>query len=107
MQTRDEVGKYVTDGVHVYPYNAFLDEKINAGTLQFCERPVRDPNGAATPKPLFRSPLTIPAEESMALAQRMGITLGDLRNMSPQEFEAEMQKLDKADETKVTDAFPT
>lgn len=107
MQTLDEVGKFVTDGQHTYPYNAYLDEMINSGKLQFCERPVRDPNGAATVKPLFRSPLTIPAAESMELAQRMGVTLGDLRNMSPQEFEAELQKLEKADGAKVTEAFPT
>lgn len=93
MQTMDEVGKYVTDGKHTYPYNAFLDELINQGKLQFCERPARTGN-AVSPKPIYRSPLTIPPEESMKLAQKMGITLGDLRNMSPQEFEAELVKLE-------------
>jgi len=104
MQTMDEVGKYVTDGKHTYPYNAFLDEMINAGKLQFCERPTRT-DGAQTPKPIYRSPLTIPPDESMKLAQRMNITLGDLRNMSPQEFEAAMVELE-AEDKKQSEAFP-
>jgi hypothetical protein len=30
----------------------------------------------------------------MALAQRMGMTLGDVGNLSPQEFEEELKKLE-------------
>jgi hypothetical protein len=93
MQTMEEAGKFVTDGQHTYPYNAFLDEMLNSGKLQFCERPAAVKDGVA-PKVTLRSPLTLPAEERMALAQRMGMTLGDVGNLSPQEFEEELKKLE-------------
>lgn len=93
MQTAQEVGKYVTDGQHTYPYNAFLDEMIVSGKLQYCEKPATVKDGVA-PKVTYRSPLTVPPEERMALAQRMGMTLGDVGNLSPQEFEAELKKLE-------------
>jgi len=95
MQEANEVGKYVTDGKHTYPYNMFLDEDINSGKLKFCDKPATP----ATPvlharPPIFRKPETITLEEREVLAAKLGITVGDLGNMSPQELaeaEAELE----------------
>lgn len=92
MQEATEVGKYVTDGTHTYPYNMFLDEDINSGKLKFCDKPAV-PMLHARPT-LFRKPETLTLEEREVLAGKMGITVGDLGNMSPQELaeaEAELE----------------
>lgn len=87
MQQQDEVGKYVTDGTHTYPYNQFLDELLNNGKLKFCDRP--DPSTrVAAPAPPKRSPVTMTIEERTATAERLGVTLGELTNMTPQELAA-------------------
>lgn len=91
MQTSEEVGKYVTDGKKVYPYNMYLDDLLNNGTLQFCEKPT---NVKTSAKPVFRSPIKYTAEERLALAQKLGVTLGELNNMSPQEFETAMTQIE-------------
>lgn len=105
MQTAEEVGKYVTDGKKVYPYNAYLDDMVKNGTLQFCERPtsVKD-----SPKPKFRSPVMFTPEQRLEIATKLGVTLGDLTNYSPQEFEDALQKIERGDPVPVaTDGFPT
>lgn len=102
MQTQEEVGKYVTDGKMTYPYNAYLDDLLANGTLQFCEKPS---TVKASPKLTFRSPLTYTPEERLVLAQKMGVKLGDLTNMSPQEFEDAMVKLDRG-ESVAPEGFP-
>jgi hypothetical protein len=103
MQEANEVGKYVTDGKHTYPYNMYLDEDINAGRLKYCEKPAA-PVPHARPA-TFRKPETIPLEERELLASKLGITVGDLGNMSPQELaEAEAELELKA--PSLTDGFP-
>lgn len=102
MQTLAEVGKYVTDGKKVYPYNAHLDDMLANGKLQFCEKPTAV---AASPRAKYRSPITFTPDERLSLAQRMNITLGELTNMSPQEFEAEMEKLENPQAAE-TGGFP-
>jgi hypothetical protein len=91
MQTATEVGKYVTDGKQVYPYNAFLDDLVANGTLQYCAKPEKV---SASPKPVFRSPLKYTPEERLELARKLNITLGELTNYSPQEFEAALATLE-------------
>lgn len=110
MQTAEEVGKYVTDGKKVYPYNAYLDDLLQNGKLQFCERPT---NVKDAPKPKFRSPVMYTPEQRLEIAGKLGITLGDLSNYSPQEFEAALQTLESggapapAQEVAQVDGFPT
>ena len=101
MQEQQEIGRYVTDGKHTYPYNMFLDDLLSNGTLKFCDKPVKSAAPAA-PVPTI-SPTTLPPETRAALATSLGISVGDLGNMSPQEL-AEA----KADlSAKVLDGFPT
>lgn len=100
MQEANELGKYVTDGKHTYPYNAYLDELLNNGKLQFCSKPT--PSAPGAPRVSMRSPIMLPPEERLALSEKLGVTLGELGNMSPQELaeaEAELQ-------IKQVDGFP-
>lgn len=101
MQLQDEVGKYVTDGTHTYPYNAYLDDLLANGKLKFCDRP--DPAQRVMPAPVpKRSPVMMTLEERTETATKLGVTLGELSNMSPQELaQAELD----ADAPK-TDGFP-
>lgn len=87
MQEADEVGKWVTDGKHTYPYNMYLDELINNGTLKVCDKPAPIVRTAAGTT-LVRSPATMTLEERTALAAKLGIPVGDVGNMSPQELAA-------------------
>jgi hypothetical protein len=91
MQTPQEIGKYVTDGKLVYPYNAFLDELVKNGTLQYCDKPT---NVEVSPRPTFRSPINYTPEERLDLAQKLGITLGELTNMSGPEFEEALTQIE-------------
>jgi hypothetical protein len=101
MQTQAEMGKWVTDGKMVYPYNAFLDELLNNGTLKFCEKP--DPKPRAAPiLATLRSPVRMSPDERAETAAKLGITIGELGNMSPQEL-AEAEANVKIPET---DGFP-
>lgn len=96
MQEASEVGKYVTDGKHTYPYNMFLDEDINSGKLKFCEKPL--PRKLRDPEPALKTPLKMTLEERQVLAAKLGISIGDLGNMSPQELanaEAELEQTEK------------
>jgi len=107
MQARTEVGKYVTDGKQVYPYNAYLDDLLANGSLQFCEKPTNVEDG---PRPVFRSPINYTAEERLAYAQKLGITLGELTNMSGPEFEEALATIEGGDAAKpvpVVDGFPS
>jgi hypothetical protein len=108
MQTRSEAGKYVTDGKQVYPYNAFLDDLLANGSLQFCEKPTNVEDG---PRPVFRSPINYTAEERLDYAKRLNITLSELTNMSGPEFEEALATLegDTAKPAVVVgqDGFPT
>jgi hypothetical protein len=110
MQTAQEVGKYVTDGKKVYPYNAHLDDLVKNGTLQYCEKPTNVKN---SPKPVFRSPITYTPEERLEMARKLGITLGELTNMSPQEFETALADIAAKDAApaapvvEVKEGFPT
>lgn len=81
--------RYVTDGTMVYPYNAFLDEKIKAGQLSFCEKPAPSmkPKEKRAPVQLV-SPILLPPDERADIAKKWGITMSELNNMSPQEFAA-------------------
>lgn len=105
MQTPQEVGKYVTDGKMVYPYNAFLDEMVKSGALQYCDKPS---DVATSPKPVFRTPITYTPEERLDLAQKLGITLGELTNMSGPEFEEALKQIETGTVVKPvsTDGFP-
>ncbi len=95
-QEQSELGKYVTDGKHTYPYNAYLDELVNNGTLKFCDKPV--PKVAEARKaPPRDTPLTMTLEEREAMAQKLGISVGDLGNMSPQEFAAAKAELEQVE----------
>lgn len=100
MQEANELGKYVTDGKHTYPYNAYLDEMVKNGTLTFCDKPaVRTPVARAA---LKRLPITLTLEERTTLAEKLGVTVGEVGNMSPQELaeaEAELS-------ARVVDGFP-
>lgn len=91
MQEANEVGKWVTDGTHTYPYNMFLDSDINSGKLKFCAKP--EPKAATAPVILTRKALTMTLEEREDLATRLGISVGDLGNMSPQELAAAEESL--------------
>lgn len=93
MQEQSEVGKWVTDGKHTYPYNMYLDDLINNGTLKVCEKPVAKPQTAAPAAPL-RSPATLTPDERAALAAQLGISVGEVGNMSPQELAAAQAELD-------------
>ncbi len=96
MQEASEAGKYVTDGKHTYPYNMFLDEDINAGKLKFCDKPL--PKTLRPADPPLRTPVKMPLAEREALANKLGISLGDLGNMSPQELanaESELAETEK------------
>lgn len=93
MQEQTEMGKWVTDGKHVYPYNMFLDELINNGTLKVCDKPESSGKTAAASLPL-RSPATLTPDERAALAAQLGITVGEVGNMSPQELAAAQAELD-------------
>jgi hypothetical protein len=109
MQTPSEVGKYVTDGKMVYPYNAFLDDMIKNGSLQYCGKPE---GVALSPKPVFRTPITYTPEERLDLAQKLGITLGELTNMSGPEFEEALKQIETGTVVKppvaaVDDGFPS
>jgi len=105
MQTGTEVGKYVTDGKHVYPYNAFLDDLLANGTLRYCEKPAPREVARTATDVIQRSPVTMTPEERTALAEALGITLGELTNMSPQELQnAEAELANKA---ALTQGFPT
>lgn len=109
MQEPNEVGKFVTDGQMVYPYNAFLDEMVKAGKLQFCEKPAPiDRAAQVTAKPVrLPSPITMLPEERLALAEKWGMTLSELTDMSPQEYAAELAKRAKAPaEVPEVDGFP-
>lgn len=100
MQEASEVGKYVTDGKHTYPYNMFLDELLANGTLKFCDKPApRAPVASSTP---VISPVAMPPEEREALAQALGIKVGDIGNMSPQELAEAKANL----AAKEVDGFP-
>jgi len=83
MQEQHEMGKWVTDGKHTYPYNAFLDALVANGTLKFCDKP--DPKPAAL-MPKVRSPISMTMDERTALATKLGVSVGDVGNMSPQEL---------------------
>lgn len=100
MQEASEVGKYVTDGKHTYPYNMFLDELLSNGTLKFCDKPAK--RTADVPPPPAVSPVSMPPEERAALAETLGITVGELGNMSPQELAEAKAELG----AKVVDGFP-
>lgn len=102
MQEQQEIGRYVTDGKHTYPYNMYLDELLANGTLKFCDKPAKREMTAAVAAAKHISPTTIPPDERAALAAMLGITVGELGNMSPQEL-AEA-KADLA--SKVVDGFP-
>lgn len=104
MQTANEVGKYVTDGKMTYPYNAYLDDLIANGTLHYCERPATV-KGAA-PKLVFRTPISFTPDERLVFAQKLGITLGELTNMSPQEFETALQSIEDGTVAKPAEGFP-
>lgn len=109
MQTRSEAGKYVTDGKQVYPYNAFLDDLLANGSLQFCDKPT---NVGESPAPTYRSPIHYTAEERLAYAQKLNITLGELTNMSGPEFEEALAKIEgegavAKSTTPVIDTFPS
>lgn len=101
MQEASEVGKYVTDGKHTYPYNMFLDELLANGTLKFCDKPAK--STAAAPPPPAISPVLIPPEEREALAKALGVSVGELGNMSPQELAEAKAELS----AKVVDGFPS
>ena len=88
MQEQNEVGKWVTDGKHTYPYNMYLDELLKNGTLTVCEKPVSVPRPAAAASGALRSPATMTLAERTARAARWGVPLGDIGNMSPQELAA-------------------
>lgn len=88
MQEQNEMGKWVTDGKHTYPYNMYLDELINNGTLKVCEKPVTVRRAEATVATPLRSPASMTLAERTALAGKLGIPLGDVGNMSPQELAA-------------------
>jgi hypothetical protein len=107
MQEPNEVGKFVTDGQMVYPYNAYLDEMVKSGKLQYCERPAPiDATTKVAPKPQrLPSPIMMPPEERLALAAKWGMTLNELTNMSPQEYAAELAKREPK-EVPETDGFP-
>jgi hypothetical protein len=90
MQEATEVGKWVTDGKHTYPYNMFLDELVSNGTLKFCDKP--EPKAPDAPMAAKRKPVTMSMDEREALAAKLGITVGDLGNMTAQELaEAEAE----------------
>lgn len=88
MQEADEVGKWVTDGKHTYPYNMYLDELINNGTLKVCDKPVRATRAVDEPPKALRTPASMTLAERTALADKLGVPLGDVGNMSPQELAA-------------------
>jgi hypothetical protein len=106
MQQPNEVGKFVTDGQMVYPYNAYLDDMVKAGKLQFCEKPAPvDRSAQVAVKPVrLPSPILMPPDERLALAEKWGMTLGELTNMSPQEYAAELAK--REPKVPETDGFP-
>lgn len=52
--------KYVTDGIHVYPYNEYLDELVKRGELTFCERPLLPPTRKLKP--------TVPEDDDTMVA---------------------------------------
>lgn len=93
MQEQSEVGKWVTDGKHTYPYNMYLDDLISNGTLKVCEKPVAK-SQAMTPAAPLRSPATLTPDERAALAAQLGISVGEVGNMSPQELAAAQAELD-------------
>lgn len=103
MQEANELGKYVTDGKHVYPYNMFLDEDLKSGKLTYCEKP--GPKLKVAREIPTRTALRMTLEERTILAEKLGVTVGDLGNMSPQELataEANLQEQQQMEsETKV------
>lgn len=105
MQTNEEVGKYVTDGKHVYPYNAFLDAMLANGTLKRCDKPTPRGTGSKADAGLLRSPVTMTLEERTALAETLGISVGELTNMSPQELQN--AEADLASKQALNQGFPT
>jgi hypothetical protein len=86
MQEANELGKYVTDGKHVYPYNMFLDEDLKSGKLTYCDKPTPRPKVAREIP--TRTALRMTLDERTALAEKFGVSVGDLGNMSPQELAA-------------------
>jgi hypothetical protein len=96
-QEQNELGKYVTDGKHTYPYNAFLDELINNGTLKYCDKPVREAVLLTRKSVPRETPLTLTLQEREVMAGKLGITVGDLGNMSPQEFAAAKAELEQTE----------
>jgi hypothetical protein len=72
----------------VYPYNAYLDEMVKSGQLQFCAKPDPSTHKMADKPVLLRSPITMSPDERLELSKRWGVTLNELTNMSPQEFAA-------------------
>ena len=95
-QDQAELGKYVTDGKHTYPYNAFLDEMIGNGSLKYCDKPVVVPVEARKAVPRA-TPLTLTLEERTTMAEKLGITVGELGNMSPQEYANAKTELEQSD----------
>lgn len=101
MQEANELGKYVTDGKHTYPYNSFLDEMVNSGKLKFCDKPDPVRAVAAAKNTHLRNPINLTLEERTVLAEKLGLSVADVGNMSPQELAtAEQEVLEKSLEIK-------
>jgi hypothetical protein len=101
MQLEEEVGKWVTDGKHTYPYTAYLDELLANGKLKFCDKPLPVAPGVS---PRLVAPTQLSPEERGALSERLGVSVNDLLNMSAQELaEAEAEQ----DAGKMVQGFPT
>lgn len=98
MQLEDEVNKWVTDGKHVYPYTAFLDELLANNKLKFCDKP--EPRVPSVSNRLV-APTMLSPEARGALSQRLGVDLNDLLNMSAQELAEAEAEYEATKDTKV------
>lgn len=102
MQEEHEVGKWVTDGKHTYPYNGYLDALLANGTLHYCDKPA--PRATVAPTPKVKSPMQMTLEERTQLADKLGIPVGDIGNMSPQELAEAEAEAEAA--SKTVEGFP-